>query len=317
MHPSHFSDAYLLTGPTASGKTAASLLLAERLGAEIISMDSMALYRGMDIGTAKPSLEERQRVRHHLVDVLEPWENATLAWWLEQASAACEEIRQRGKRILIVGGTPLYLKGLLHGIFTGPSRDVELRKQLEALPGPELHARLQQEDPVTAARLHPNDVRRLVRALEVLQHTGRSISQQQQQFQQRHPRAIPALGLEPPRAMLYERINQRVLAMMDQGLLTEVHRLLAQPQPLSKEAEQAVGYTELRGYLEGKQTLAQAVERMQIRSRQFAKHQLTWFRHLPELTMVPIAGTETAREIAEQVWARWHAAHVVTNRHLE
>jgi tRNA dimethylallyltransferase len=305
MHPSHFTDAFILSGPTASGKTAASLLIAERLGAEIISMDSMALYRGMDIGTAKPTVTERQRVPHHLVDVLEPWENATLAWWLERAATACEEIRRRGRRILIVGGTPLYLKGLLHGIFEGPPRDPELRQQLEALPGPELHARLQHCDPAAAARLHPNDARRLVRALEVFQLTGKPISDWQQQFQHRHPRPLPPLCLQPPRELLYQRINNRVLEMMDQGLLAEVQRLSALPHPLSREAQQAVGYAELRAYLDGKTSLAEAVERIQIRSRQFAKHQLTWFRHLPELTPVPLTGSEKAAEIVEKVWEVW------------
>jgi tRNA dimethylallyltransferase len=305
MHPSRFADAFILTGPTASGKTAASLLLAERLRAEIISMDSMALYRGMDIGTAKPTAAERQQIPHHLVDVLDPWQTATLAWWLEQAAAACEDIRRRGKRILIVGGTPLYLKGLLHGIFEGPPRDPALRQQLEATPGPELHARLQQCDPTTAVRLHPNDVRRLVRALEVFHLTGQPISEVQQQFQQRHPRAVPPLCLEPPRELLYERINRRVIEMMEMGWLEEVQRLAALPQPLSREAKQAVGYEELLQHLAGNMTLDAALDRMQIRSRQYAKHQLTWFRHLPDLSIVDLAGQENAAEIASKAEQHW------------
>src|SRR5262245_18312987 len=158
-----FQNAYVLTGPTGSGKTELGLELALRLGAEIVSMDSMALYRGMDIGTAKPGIEERRRVPHHLIDVLDPWESASVAWWLEQAALCDRDIESRGRRVLFVGGTPLYLKALLVGLFDGPPADVELRRGLtqeaETLGRQALHERLARIDPVTAARLHANDVR--------------------------------------------------------------------------------------------------------------------------------------------------------------
>ena len=168
MTPEVFHDALILTGATGSGKTRLSLDLAERLGAEIVSMDSMALYRGLDVAAAKPTAEERGRVPHHLIDVLDPWESGSVVWWLEQAARCCAAIRGRGRRILFVGGTPLYLKALLCGLFDGPSADEALRRRLEAeaeTAGQQaLHQRLASVDPVAAARLHPNDRRRVVRA---------------------------------------------------------------------------------------------------------------------------------------------------------
>src|SRR5436305_580151 len=165
-----FQSALVLTGPTGSGKSQLGLELALRLGAEVISMDSMALYRRMDIGTAKPAPEQRQRVPHHLIDVLEPWESASVAWWLERAAHCCREIEARGRRVLFVGGTPLYLKAMLCGLFDGPPADHALRERLEREAAGtgrnQLHARLAAVDPVTAARLHVNDLRRIVRALE-------------------------------------------------------------------------------------------------------------------------------------------------------
>src|SRR5262245_15990170 len=178
--------ALILAGPTGSGKTEIGLAIAERLGAEIISMDSMAVYRGMDIGTAKPTSAQRERVRHHLVDVLDPWESSSVAWWLEQAAVCCRDIAARGKRPLFVGGTPLYLKALLRGLFKSPSRDESLRERLSAearLHGTlALHERLAQVDPAAAARIHVNDLRRIIRALEVWELTGRPISVWQQQW---------------------------------------------------------------------------------------------------------------------------------------
>ena len=168
MSAEPFQRALVLTGPTASGKTRLGIELAEKLGAEIVSMDSMALYRGMDIGTAKPTADERARVRHHLVDELDPRESASVAWWLKRAEQCCRDIEERGKRILFVGGTPLYLKALLCGLFDGPPADANLRQRLadEAQrAGPAaLHQRLSLVDPITADRLHPNDLRRIIRA---------------------------------------------------------------------------------------------------------------------------------------------------------
>jgi tRNA dimethylallyltransferase len=301
-----FQNAYVLSGPTGSGKTALGLELAERLGAEIISMDSMALYRGMDIGTAKPSPTERQRVPHHLIDVLEPWESASVAWWLDRASAAVRAIEARGRKVLLVGGTPLYLKAVLLGLFAGPPADAELRARLEgqaeADGAPALHARLAEVDPATASRLHPNDRRRIIRALEVWERTGQPISALQTQWQtgQRGGDVSPPVELEPgdlrpplagsparvlwldlPRPELYARIDARVRTMFEQGLVEEVRALRQLPQPLSREASQALGYQEVADLLDGKAGLDDTIARVQTGSRNFAKRQLTWFRRLP------------------------------------
>ena len=329
-----FDRALILTGPTACGKSALALELAERVGAEIVALDSMTVYRGMDLGTAKPTAAERARVRHHLIDVLDPWESLTVAWWLGQAEEACRDITARGKRPLFVGGTPFYLKALLHGLFPGPPADEALRRALEADAERDgvaaLHARLAAVDPKTAARLHPNDVRRVVRALEVHALTGKPISDWQQTWDTPAfaespevappPAAIPAVVLELPRELLYERINRRVDAMLAAGWLDEVRRLRELPRPLSREARQALGYRELLAHLDGvsvaglceagpgSQTPAtggptweETVELIRTHTRQFAKRQLTWFRHLP--TLVPVRAG--APDVAEQVLRGW------------
>jgi tRNA dimethylallyltransferase len=320
-----FADAFVLAGPTASGKSKLGVELAEQLNAEIVSMDSMALFRGMDIGTAKPGPEWRNRVRHHLIDVLDPWESASVAWWLNKAHRCCHEIESRGKRVLFVGGTPLYLKALLRGLFDGPPRDVGLRLRLnqegETHGYQVLHQRLAEVDPVSADRLHPNDVRRVVRALEVWEITGRPISAWQQQWNppecgmpsaecgiQTSPSPLPippsafgsphcqrCLWLDVPREELYLRINERVRRMMAEGWLDEATRLRQLERPLSREAAQALGYQEVFAYLNGQAGLEETVERIQIRSRHFAKRQLSWFRHLPECRPV-------TRELTFNLW---------------
>jgi tRNA dimethylallyltransferase len=307
MDPAVFDDALILTGPTASGKSTVGLLIAERFGAEIISMDSMALYRGMDVGTAKPSAEERARAPHHLIDVLDPWQPSSLAWWLREAAACCEAIRARGRKILFVGGTPLYLKGLLHGIFEGPAADADLRHRLEQESSPALHARLSQVDPATAKKLHPNDVRRMVRALEVLELTGTLMSAWQRQFDQVRPRERPPLWLDWPRAILYDRINRRVVQMISNGLLDEAKRLSQLPHPLSKEARQAAGYKEVFEHLQGRISVAEMTEQIQTRSRQLAKRQLTWFRHWKECRPLTVLPTQSPDDIAARAIEFWFA----------
>ena len=289
MLPEPFQNACVLTGPTGSGKSRLGLELAERLGAEIISMDSMALYRGLDVGTAKPTLEERRRVPHYLIDVLDPSESASVAWWLERAETCCREIEGRGRRVLFVGGTPLYLKALLCGLFDGPPADRAVRCRLEreaTEQGREhLHARLAQIDPVTAVRLHPNDLRRVVRALEVWELSQRPISDWQQQWHEPAVstlRAPQCLYLDVPRPVLYARINARVERMIAGGLVEEVRALRRLERPLGREAAQALGYKELFDFMDGKGSLEDAVVTIQTRSRNFAKRQLTWFRHLPD-----------------------------------
>jgi tRNA dimethylallyltransferase len=325
-----FANALVLSGPTGSGKTRLGIEIAERLQAEIVSMDSMALYRGMDIGTAKPGVEERRRVRHHLIDVLDPWESASVAWWLEQAVACCRDIEGRGKRVLFVGGTPLYLKALLRGLFKGPPGDSELRRRLlqeaDQHGCHQLHQRLAAVDPVSAGRVHPNDVRRIIRALEVWQLTGQPMSAWQQQWDQSRGSRIEDRGspddqrpgknkdpqpqydrnssrnldsqssildppssilercvwLDIPRAELYRVIDARVQNMVETGLVEEVRKLRNLPRPLSKEAAQALGYKEMFDYLDGRASLEETIVHIQTRSRNFAKRQISWLRHLPE-----------------------------------
>lgn len=294
------SNILILTGPTGAGKTELSLAVAERCNAEIVAMDSMTLYRGMDIGTAKPTLAERSRIPHHLIDVLDPWESASAAWWLEQSILCCRQIEERGKRVLFVGGTPLYLKLLLYGMFEGPPADPALRDRLrqkaELAGAAELHKWLALIDPAAGQRIHPNDERRIIRALEVFELTGKPISQWQVQWQAGQTPSLTsppggegrvrgaanrAIWLDLPRAELYDRINRRVERMFNCGLVDEVAALCRHSLPLSREAAQALGYKEVLEYLAGRATLDETIGRVKTRSRQFAKRQLTWFRSLP------------------------------------
>ena len=250
---SPFHRATYLTGPTASGKTAVGVELARLLDAEIIALDSMTLYHGMDIGTAKPTASERDEVPHHLIDVLDPWEDSSVAWYRTKALAAAEAIAGRGKRVLFVGGTGLYLKALLRGLFDGPGADPSIRAALEDEAERDgdasLHARLAALDPASAARLHPNDRRRVVRAIEVVATTGRPLSAWQTGHDQPAPVSVRVFALQRPRDELYTRINQRVEAMFASGLVEEVERLQNGRHPLGAIAAQAVGYREVLSHL--------------------------------------------------------------------
>lgn len=300
---------WFLAGPTACGKSDVALELAERLRAEreldleIVSLDSMTLYRRMDIGTAKPSAEERRRVPHHLFDILEPSQEFSVAEYLVAAEQACREIVSRDSTPLFVGGTGLYLRSLLRGVFEGPPANDEVRQRLESVAARDgavtLHLRLQRLDPSTAERLHPNDLRRVVRALEVIELTGLPMSAQHcEEPLPLDQRPANVMWLAPPRDWLYDRINRRVEAMLEAGWLDEVRSLLAEPQPLSHTASQALGYKELIEHLCGERSLAETIELIQTRTRQFAKRQHTWFRNLEECRPIPITGDETPGEIA-------------------
>ena len=299
-------DCWFLTGPTAAGKTGVGVELAERTGAEIISLDSMALYRGMDIGTAKPTAAERRTVPHHLVDVVEPYQEYSLARYIEAAHRSIHQIKARGREVLFVGGTPLYLKGLLRGIFPGPPADWDFRRQLEEEArkhAPDfLHGRLAEVDPLAAERLHPNDTRRLIRALEVYEKTGRPISQLQQQFDAGHPaEACRAFVLDWPATELNARINRRVDEMFAAGLVEEVRGLLDRPHPLSKTAAQAVGYREVIEHLQGQRGLAETIELLKTHTRRFAKRQRTWFRSLSECRFLPVNDPIDPAEVARRI----------------
>ena len=292
--------------PDGLGQVGGGRGMAQRIGAEIVSLDSIALYRGMDIGTAKPTAEERREVPHHLIDVLDPHEEFSLAQYIEAAGRVAAEIAGRGRQVLFVGGTPLYLKGLLRGVFQGPPADWELRRRLadEARQhgGGRLHERLAAIDPVAAARLHPNDTRRLIRAIEVFEKLGRPISELQRQFEIARPaEECRVFVLDWPRTELYARIDRRVEQMFSAGLVEEVRRLLAGPRPLGRTARQAVGYREVIEHLQGRRNLAETIELVRLHTRQLAKRQCTWFRSLSECRFVTVAGQLDAVKTARQI----------------
>ena len=303
-HPTAF-DAWYLTGPTAAGKSAVAIELAQRINAEIISLDSMAVYRRMDIGTAKPPADERRIVPHHLIDIVDPAEDFSVAQYLDEAAAAVAQIRGRGRQPLFVGGTPLYLKALLRGLFSGPAADWPLRREFEEIARAEgtseLHRRLAAVDPTAAERLHPNDARRLIRALEVFHSTGRPISEQQQQFDKIATRRQRVFVLDWPREQLIQRIDQRVEAMFAAGLVAEVRGLLATGVPLSRTAGQAVGYREVIAHLAGDHDLPTTIDLVKLHTRQYAKRQLTWFRSLAECRWNAVGEPFDPAAVAERI----------------
>lgn len=298
--------ALYLTGPTASGKTVVGVGLARRLDAEVIALDSMTLYRGLDVGTAKPSLVERGGIPHHLLDLLDPWEAATVAAYRDWAIEAAAAIESRGRRVLFVGGTALYLKALLRGLFDGPPADLALRHELQELAERRgdrfLHERLEVLDPPAAARLHPNDRRRLIRALEVIERTGRPLSAQQTQHDQPAP-GVWVIALTRTREDLHTRINRRVLQMFESGFVDEVRRLRDAERPPGPGPLQGVGYREVIDHLEGRVSLPETIARVQARTRQFAKRQMTWFRGLEEVRREPVAEDECSETTAARLFA--------------
>ena len=290
------SPAWVLTGPTASGKTALSLRLALRHGCEIVCMDSMQLYRGMDIGTAKATAEERQAVPHHMLDILEPWESYSVTRYVEDAAACCEAVRARGHIPLFVGGTGFYLRAMRHPMAMGDTAgDPALRAELEAraaAPGGReaLHAELAALDEVTARRLHVNDSRRVIRALEVCRLTGKPFSQQTPTGGEAPiPCRVAALAM--PRETLYARINLRVEQMIADGLVDELRALLARGVPEDCQSMQALGYKELLPVLRGERGLDEAIALIQQGTRRYAKRQMTWMRREEDVRWVnPLDG---------------------------
>jgi tRNA dimethylallyltransferase len=302
------ADCWYLTGATATGKSAIALALARALNAEIISLDSMAIYRGMDVGTAKPTVEQRAIVPHHLIDILEPDEEFSVAQYLDAAHAKIAEIRGRRREPLFVGGTPLYLKALLRGLFEGPPANWELRHEIERevaeVGSAALHARLEQVDPLAASAIHPNDTRRLIRALEVYRATGQPISHQQLEFDDGRPaEACRVFVLRRSREEMHARIDDRVDEMLARGLVDEVRRLTGGGRRLGRTASQAVGYREVMAHLAGEFDERTMRAKIKTRTRQFAKRQGVWFRSLSECRWVDIAGEADAAAVAAQIIA--------------
>ena len=300
-----FHRAIYLTGPTGSGKTAVGVALARRLGAEVIALDALTLYRGMDIGTAKPTIEERGGVPHHLLDVLDPWESASVADYRDRAEAVLADLEARSVPALFVGGTPMYLKTMLRGLFDGPGADPTIRTNLEAeadrVGDLAMHARLDALDPLAASRIHPNDRRRIVRALEVIAMTGRPISDQRNEHDRPAAAGVAVFALDRPRAEMHRRINARVGPMFAAGLVDEVRRLRDAPRPIGPVASQGVGYREVLALLDGQYNEPEAAERIRARTRQFAKRQTTWFRGLVEVRPWPVPDDEPAERTAERL----------------
>lgn len=298
----------VVLGCTACGKGALGRALAERLGGEVVSVDSMKVYRGMDIGTGKPPAEVRARLPHHLIDVADPWEDFNVARFVELADAAVEGIHRRGRIAVAVGGTMLYFKCWYAGMFEGPSAEPALRAALRARAAQEgveaLHAALAAVDPQAAARIHRNDLRRIERALEVFYRTGIPISRLQEQWDSGRPRRGDwqwvLLGLRRQREDNHRRINRRVREMLDAGLVEEARRLWSDPRGLSPQASQAVGYRELFEHFQGRCTLEQAVEQIKINTRRLAKQQRNWLKRQAQVRWMDAAPDEPVARLLER-----------------
>ncbi len=270
---------FVILGPTASGKSALALALAEKISAEILSVDSMQVYRRMDIGTAKPSADEQARVKHHLIDVVDPTEPFAVSSFVQQADQIIADAANRGVPLVATGGTPMYYKALFEGLFEGPGADETIRARLNEEPLRTLHDRLKQVDPESAARLHMNDRRRLVRALEVYELTGKPISSFQTDWESaKHRHNATWFGLNWNKEDLNRRINARAKLMMQAGWLEETRSLLSRFGKLSQTAAEATGYHELIEHLNGRLSLEDAVEEIKIATRQLARRQTKWFR---------------------------------------
>jgi tRNA dimethylallyltransferase len=288
----------ILLGPTGVGKTGASFLLARKLGTEIIGSDSMQIYRGMDIGTAKPTLEERAEVRHHMIDIVDPSESFSTGQYIEKVAPIIENLLAGGKIPLIVGGTGLYIKAITRGIFSGPSADWHLRESLLDIEEDErgsLFAYLSEIDPEAAAKIEKTDTRRIVRAIEVRMKSGEKISLLQKMCTQPLPYEFIKLGLSRERSELYRMIEERVDRMVASGLREEVAKLL-RTNP-GRAPLQAIGYKEFALHIKGSMPLEEAVALVKRNTRRYAKRQFTWFRKEGGIRWIDISGMHADREI--------------------
>jgi len=296
----------IVLGPTAVGKTELALAVAPKVNAEIVNADSQQVYRYLDIGTGKPSKPERARVRHHLIDVVNPDEDFNAARYRQLAAASIDEIHKRGAKVLVSGGTGLYLKALTGGLFSGPSQDTELRANLEReiaqIGLAALYDRLIAIDPGANTKIHPNDRQRIIRALEVYQSTGRPLSEWQNEHRfQEEAFQVLKIGLARARAELYDLINRRSESMIRAGLLDEVRGLMERGYELDLKPLRSVGYRQMGEVIEGIKGLPEAMAEMKQETRRLAKRQLTWFRSDPEIRWFHPEKQE--REIGESVQA--------------
>ncbi len=294
----------VIIGPTASGKSALAMELAKRRGGALLSVDSMQVYRGMDIGTAKPTAAEQREVRHLLIDLVPPNEPFTVARFVDEADAAIASAAAERTTLVATGGTPLYYKALFEGLFEGPPADPELRERLGNQPADERYAKLMLVDPVAAARIHRNDERRTIRALEVYELTGKPISSFQTDWtadgaSQRH--AAKWFGLNWEKDELNRRINARVKQMIEMGWVEETRDLLETYGDLSQTAAEATGYREIIDHIQGRMSLTDAVEQIKIATRQLARRQMKWFRRFPNVTW--LNGAQPIEALVQRVEA--------------
>ena len=294
-----------IAGPTASGKTALSILLAKEMDGEIVSCDSMQVYKDMDIGTAKPTLEEQAGIPHHMLSVAEPWEDFSVSRYCAMADPIVEDILRRGKSPIIVGGTGLYMDALIRGNAFAPCPSTGRREELEALAASQgieaVIERLRAVDPESAARLHPSDQKRIIRAMEVYLETGMTITEHNRKTQEIPPKYHPirfALT-DRQRQTLYDRIDRRVDTMVEAGLIEEIQGLLARGIPEKCTAMQAIGYKEFVAALHGACSLEEAAGQVKQSSRRYAKRQLTWFRRNPENIWLIREDGQTSMEILD------------------
>ena len=293
----------IIGGPTGIGKTAVAIRVAQRFGGEIVNADSMQIYRKMDTGTAKPTPEEQALVKHHLIDIINPDQPFDAVRFADMAGKIITQLVEKQILPLVVGGTGLYIKALVHGLFRENSSDPEVRKELHQIAethGPEhLYRNLKQIDPATADRLHPNDTFRIIRALEVYRITGAPISDfhNTHRFSDRPYRTLK-IGLDMDRKILYDRINSRVEAMIDEGLAEEVKQLLVIGYSAELKSMQSIGYRHMTDFIEGRLEWDEALDTMKRDTRRYAKRQLTWFRKDAEMIWFH---PEQENEIAEKI----------------
>ncbi len=302
MTATHLPPLVVILGPTAVGKTQLSLELAQRFSGEIVSADSRQIYRGLDIGTAKPSPAEQALVPHHLLDIRAPDEPLSLAEYQQLAYAAIDAIHRRGRLPFLVGGTALYLRAVVEGLrLPDAPPDPALRAELEAFAAQEgagaLHARLQALDPATAEKIDARNVRRVVRALEIVLTTGKPKSELESAAPP--PYRIRQIGLRMPRAALYARVDARVEAMVAAGLVEETRHLLEQGYPPHLPALTSLGYREITAYLRGEMSLEEAVERIKVETHRFVRHQMTWFRRMKGICWYDWSQPDVDRVAAE------------------
>lgn len=300
-------DIVIIAGPTASGKTEISIELAKRINGEIVSADSMQIYKYMDIGSAKPTLEEMQGIPHYMIDIVDPKEEFSVALYRKMAGECIDNIIKRGKVPIVVGGTGLYINSITYPLdFTNTAHDKEYRLYLQSLAekygGEHIHNMLKEIDIETANRLHPNDIKRIIRALEVFKNTGKTMSEYQRESKNKGIEYnIAYIGLYMDRQKLYDRINKRVDKMFEKGLIEEVKKLKEMGYNKNMTSMQGIGYKEVFDYLEGLYTLDETMDIIKQSTRRYAKRQLTWFRREDRIYWIDIDKFNNLDEILENI----------------